>query len=208
MAFCSKCGTELTEGAKFCPECGESVKPTVEKSKKTVDAIKKSRNKADNKKEDENDWKYGCGLLIVIALIIGFFAIKCSGDGSDNKATKTEQRQESPAKKKSETSKYVGDYYYSFFISNTNASLYFKITLKSDGTFTHTPSNENTKNYIDLETMVDGKSYPSGGTWSASSDGISLDFNGSWSGGRISADMKRLEIYNMNGYDLKTSISR
>lgn len=22
MAFCSKCGTELTEGAKFCPKCG------------------------------------------------------------------------------------------------------------------------------------------------------------------------------------------
>ena len=26
MAFCSKCGTELTEGAKFCPKCGESVR--------------------------------------------------------------------------------------------------------------------------------------------------------------------------------------
>lgn len=24
MAFCSKCGTELKEGAKFCPKCGQS----------------------------------------------------------------------------------------------------------------------------------------------------------------------------------------
>ena len=24
MAFCSKCGTELTEGAKFCPKCGQA----------------------------------------------------------------------------------------------------------------------------------------------------------------------------------------
>ena len=25
MAFCSKCGTELSDGAKFCPKCGEEV---------------------------------------------------------------------------------------------------------------------------------------------------------------------------------------
>ena len=114
------------------------------------------------------------------------------------------------AKKEAEKqmAKYVGNYYYSFFIGNTNASLYFTISLKSDGTFTHAPSNETTKNYTEVEIAVDGKDYPSGGTWSASDDGISLSFNGSWSGGKISADMKRLEIYNMNGYNLKTSISR
>ena len=113
-------------------------------------------------------------------------------------------------KKKSEEqqAKYVGKYYYSFFIQNTNASLYFTINLKSDGTFTHSPSNETTKNYIEMESLVDGKDFPSGGAWSASNDGISLDFNGSWSGGKISADMKRLEIYNMNGYNLKTPINR
>ena len=114
------------------------------------------------------------------------------------------------AKKEAEKlqSKYVGIYFYSFFIQNTNASLYFKITLKSDGTFTHEPSNDTTKNYTDMESIIDGKDYPTGGTWSVSSDGIRLDFNGSWSGGKISADMKKLEIYNMNGYNLKTSISR
>ena len=103
---------------------------------------------------------------------------------------------------------FVGDYYYSFFIQNTNASLYFKISLKSDGTFTHGPSNETTKNYIDMESIVDGKNYPTGGTWSATDNGITLNFNGNWSGGKISADMKRLEIFNMNGYDLKTPLSK
>lgn len=114
------------------------------------------------------------------------------------------------AKKEAEMqmAKYVGNYYYSFFIGNTNASLYFTISLKSDGTFTHAPSNETTKNYTEVEIAVDGKDYPSGGTWSASDDGISLSFNGSWSGGKISADMKRLEIYNMNGYNLKAPINK
>ena len=114
------------------------------------------------------------------------------------------------AKKEAEKqmAKYVGNYYYSFFIGNTNASLYFTISLKSDGTFTHAPSNETTKNYTEVEIAVDGKDYPSGGTWSASDDGISLSFKGSWSGGKISADMKRLEIYNMNGYNLKAPISK
>lgn len=104
--------------------------------------------------------------------------------------------------------KYLGKYYYSFFIGNTNASLYFTITLNSDGTFTHAPSNETTKNYIEAEIAIDGKEYPSGGTWSASNNGINLDFNGGWSRGRISSDMKRLEINNMNGYNLKTGVSR
>lgn len=114
------------------------------------------------------------------------------------------------AKKEAEKqiAKYVGNYYYSFFIGNTNASLYFTISLKSDGTFTHAPSNETTKNYTEMEIAVDGKDYPSDGTWSASDDGISLSFNGNWSGGKISADMKRLEIYNMNGYNLKAPINK
>ena len=80
--------------------------------------------------------------------------------------------------------------------------------MKSDGTFIHGPSNETTKNYIDMESVVDGKDYPTGGTWNASEEGIALNFNGSWSRGIISADLKKLEIYNMNGFNLKTSISR
>ena len=40
MAFCSKCGAELREGAKFCPECGapaserEAALPERERSRK------------------------------------------------------------------------------------------------------------------------------------------------------------------------------
>lgn len=32
MAFCSKCGTELTEGAKFCPKCGQHVNDHMEET--------------------------------------------------------------------------------------------------------------------------------------------------------------------------------
>ena len=29
MAYCSNCGNRLTEGAKFCPNCGHSVKKKI-----------------------------------------------------------------------------------------------------------------------------------------------------------------------------------
>jgi hypothetical protein len=104
--------------------------------------------------------------------------------------------------------KYVGDYYYSVFIGDTNAKLYFKITLKSDGTFIHAPSNSTTQDYINTEIVLDGKSYPSGGSWNVSDGVISLDFNGNWSNGKISTESNMLVIHNMNGYDIKTSVSR
>jgi hypothetical protein len=104
--------------------------------------------------------------------------------------------------------KYVGDYYYSVFIGDTNAKLYFKITLKSDGTFIHAPSNSTTQDYINTEIVLDGKSYPSGGSWNVSDGVISLDFNGNWSNGKISSESNMLVIHNMNGYDIKTSVSR
>ena len=38
MAFCSKCGAEIDEGAKFCPKCGEAT----------------GSNKADGSAKNEN----------------------------------------------------------------------------------------------------------------------------------------------------------
>jgi uncharacterized Zn finger protein (UPF0148 family) len=53
MAFCSKCGTELTEGAKFCPKCGESVQSTEEKPKSIVEAFKEGWQ--EGAKESQNN---------------------------------------------------------------------------------------------------------------------------------------------------------
>jgi hypothetical protein len=80
--------------------------------------------------------------------------------------------------------------------------------LKSDGTFIHAPSNSTTQDYINTEIVLDGKSYPSGGSWNVSDGVISLDFNGNWSNGKISTESNMLVIHNMNGYDIKTSVSR
>ncbi len=100
MAFCSNCGNELKDGAQFCPNCGQQVNErpsTSEQPKGFVEAFKEgwkeADSKNDNKKEDENDWKYGCGLLIFIALVIGYFVNECSGDDSkdETNAPQTEQ---------------------------------------------------------------------------------------------------------------------
>jgi uncharacterized Zn finger protein (UPF0148 family) len=84
MAFCSKCGTKLTEGAKFCPKCGNSVQPTEEKPKSIVDAFKEGwqqGTKESQNKPSENDslntWeKIALGVSGFIALsgIWGGFA--------------------------------------------------------------------------------------------------------------------------------------
>lgn len=37
MAFCSKCGNEMENGAKFCPSCGASAEPAREETDRQVD---------------------------------------------------------------------------------------------------------------------------------------------------------------------------
>ena len=138
-------------------------------------------------------------------------AFQAGAIGKIKRANKQDLAKTANATKKEserQLAKYVGDYYYSFFIGDTNAKLYFKITLKSDGTFIHAPSNSTTQDYINTEIVLDGKSYPSGGSWNVSDGIISLDFNGNWSNSKISTESNMLVIHNMNGYDLKTSVSR
>ena len=87
--------------------------------------------------------------------------------------------------------------------------LYFTITLKSDGTFIHKPSNETSENMVTLYKVVDGYDYPDGGKWeykeTVAGRAIFLDFDGSWDGS-IALDNMVLEIKNMNGYNLKTKV--
>lgn len=133
-------------------------------------------------------------------------------DAENKISAETEKKkQEIEKKKKAELSKLLGDYYYSYHIGNTNAMLYFTITLKSDGTFIHKPSNETSENMVTLYKVVDGYDYPDGGKWeykeTVAGKAIFLDFDGSWDGS-IALDNMVLEIKNMNGYNLKTIARR
>lgn len=89
-------------------------------------------------------------------------------------------------------------------------SKFFRITLKSDGTFTHEPANEQTKGMIEAETVVDGTDYPSGGTWKVKDTSVGkgafLDFEGEWGEGSITPDKSVIAIENMNGYKLKAPL--
>lgn len=94
MAYCSKCGTELTEGVKFCPKCGQAVG---EVTNSIVNKRKTKRQKAskqvngrvnelssstvqtqedNNSSEDKGSWadtvtvSLGIGLLIMLGITI------------------------------------------------------------------------------------------------------------------------------------------
>lgn len=105
---------------------------------------------------------------------------------------------------------FSGVFFYNYFRGDTNAKMYFKLILKSDGTFTLEPSNEETKNWIDIDKVMSGSDYPEGGDWKVKETpvgkGAFLDFDGDWGEGTITNDRKVLEISNMNGYKLKTEL--
>ena len=84
MAFCSKCGTKLTEGAKFCPKCGESVQSTEEKPKSVVDAFKEGWREGEKGSHNEPSSKESLSTWEKIALgVAGFVAFTgiCGGIG-------------------------------------------------------------------------------------------------------------------------------
>lgn len=60
--------------------------------------------------------------------------------------------------------------------------------------------------------VLDNKSYPSDGTWkveeTSAGNAAVLDFGEDWGNAFISPDKKVLEISNMNGYNLKTQLTR
>ena len=87
MAFCSKCGTELTQGAKFCPKCGESVQPTEEKPKSIVDAFKEGWQQGTKESQNEPSENESLTIWQKIALgVAGFFAFIGIFGGAANSA--------------------------------------------------------------------------------------------------------------------------
>ncbi len=133
-----------------------------------------------------------------------------SQEAENNISAATEKKkQEIEKERQAQLSKLLGNYHYSQYIGNTNAMLYFTITLKADGTFIHKPSNETTENMVAMYKVVDGYDYPDGGKWimkeTVAGKAIYLDFDNDWDGS-IALENMVLEIKNMNGYNLKTKV--
>ena len=210
----------------------ESEEKKKDTKKKTTPQKKKDTKKktTPQKKKDEDDWKYGCGLLVGIALVIGISVNECSGDDSkdetnapqteqvvsdkqtETKESETEVKEEQKkAEEKNSRSAFVGDYVYSYYIGNTNAKLYFKISLKSDGTFTFSPNNETTKTQMDIDKVMSGYDYPEGGIWEVKDTSVGkavfLKFDCDWGEGSISANKSVIQINNMNGHTLKAPLT-
>lgn len=153
-------------------------------------------------------------IATVVIFAIGFGASaenKDSNKERQRESQQTVQTQESEAEKNARNA-FVGDYVYRYYYGNTEMEVFFKISLKSDGTFTHEPNNEQTKQIVDVATVVDGKDYPSSGEWKVkdTSEGKAaiLDFDGNWGEGSITPDKSMIQINNMNGLRLKAPLTR
>ncbi len=87
MAFCSKCGTELTEGAKFCPKCGNPNGNTQVGSNSYEGSSNTGQfdqnNQFDNAEGSMFNYKYIC--IIVLCLIaFAFLFLWALAHDSDN----------------------------------------------------------------------------------------------------------------------------
>lgn len=131
-----------------------------------------------------------------------------------NGSTITEQKKKEDAKRTEELKEYLGTYFFAYSPPGMPSSVPFcyNIILKANGTFSFEGRNEMTKKQMDIEAVVDGRDYPSGGKWSVVNipdiKGVWLDFEGSWGRGSINLDNNVLEIPNMNGYKLKVRIQK
>lgn len=161
--------------------------------------------------------KYFYSMLVLAVFVIGFTAsdeTKAPKDSEQEKVTEEKAQEKTPEesqpKENPDIQHFVGDYIYSYFMGDTNYRIYFKISLKADGSFIWQPNNEDTKKTIELEKVVDSKDYPDGGHWvvmdTPAGKGAFLDFDCDWGKGSITYDREVLEIKNMNGYDLKTKL--
>ena len=162
--------------------------------------------------------KYLYSVLVMALFAIGFAA---SDENENDKKTVVVENVDSLAsededvsvaerKQEADLNQFIGEYTYSYFYNNTNTKLYFRISLKQDGSFTHEPANDQTKGVVEMETVVDGKDYPTGGTWKVKDTSVGkavfLDFDGSWGEGSITPDKSVIEIKNMNGYNMKSPL--
>ena len=113
---------------------------------------------------------------------------------------------------KDELAAFAGNYLFSCYIGDTNAKMFFELSLKSDGTFSFKPGNESTRELMDIGKVIDGLDYPDGGKWKVEDSPVGryalLEFDCSWGDGTISPDKSVIQINNMNGTTLKTQLTK
>ena len=104
--------------------------------------------------------KYFYSMLVLAVFAIGFTASDETKASKDSEEEMTEEKvrektsEESQPKENPDVQHFVGDYFYSYFIGDTNAKMYFKLSLKSDGKFTLEPTNEQTKDMMNINMLV------------------------------------------------------
>ena len=83
MTYCQNCGTQLSEGAKFCPECGqEQSKPTA-----SVQPAQPQQKPAKPKTKGKH-------LLIIVVAVVGmliFVSLICSRCGGGSSSSKRDE---------------------------------------------------------------------------------------------------------------------
>lgn len=162
--------------------------------------------------------KYFYSIIVLAVFAIGFAAsdeTEKSEKSEEAEVAKVDSVPEEPIKDATpeedpDVKHFVGDYFYSYYIGDTNAKMYFKLSLKPDGKFTLEPSNDQTKEWININKMMSGHDYPEEGYWKVKDTSVGkgafLDFDGDWGEGSITYDRKVLGINNMNGHNLKAEL--
>ena len=77
MAFCSNCGTQLSDGAKFCPKCGTPTERTQRASQFDQD------NPCDDAEKGIFQYKYTCISVLCFIAFVFLFLWALAHDSDD-----------------------------------------------------------------------------------------------------------------------------
>lgn len=69
MSYCSKCGAQIPEGAKFCPKCGKEVFTTPQAQYQPQGSP--NPNTLRTAKEKEDRWV----IALVFSIVLGYFGV-------------------------------------------------------------------------------------------------------------------------------------
>lgn len=126
MAFCGNCGAEISNGTKFCPNCGKQLGK--EKPKGFDNSVKQAENGQTKKM---GCWTYGVISLLFFGFI-GFLQEKCEGEEPKASEAKAQQSTEQIVKDnvKSDESKKQEEVHHDFFENGYKYSASFRVNRK------------------------------------------------------------------------------